>query len=186
MPIPSEEIRHWITERNEWDDIIISAWPKAGTVNAQLLKDFELTEEVITNIRNIRKQNNIASKVELELSIKSNSSMNKSFDAVIQKMGNLSKLEYVTEKIANSFSFITRNNEYFIPFGETVDVEAEKQKLAGELEYAKGSLAIVYKKLHNEKFMAGAPEAVVLSERKKEADALNKIKILEEKIAELV
>ena len=185
MPFSSEEIWHWLRERNEGDDIIISAWPKAGDVNSQLLKDFELTEEVITNIRNIRKQNNIASKVELELSIKSNSAMNKSFDAVIQKMGNLSKLEYVTDKIANSFSFITRNNEYFIPFGETVDVEAEKQKLASELEYAKGSLAIVYKKLHNEKFMAGAPEQVVSSERKKEADALNKIKILEEKIAEL-
>src|SRR3989337_1329279 len=87
MPFSSEEIWHWLRERNEGDDIIISAWPKAGDVNSQLLKDFELTEEVITNIRNIRKQNNIASKVELELSIKSNATMNKSFDAVIQKMG---------------------------------------------------------------------------------------------------
>ena len=185
MPFASEEIWHWLRERNDGEDIIISEWPIAGKVDAALLKAFEQTEEVITNIRNIRKQNNIASKVELELFIKSSASLNKSFDAVIQKMGNLSKLEYVADKIANSFSFIANNNEYFIPFGEQVDVGAEKEKLAGELEYAKGSLAIVQKKLSNEKFVSGAPEAVVAIEKKKEADALNKIKILEEKIAEL-
>ena len=100
-------------------------------------------------------------------------------------MGNLSKLEYITEKKSNAYSFITKNNEYFIPFGESVDVDAEREKLKGELEYAKGSLQIIYKKLHNEKFMAGAPENVVAIEKKKEADVLSKIKILEEKIAEL-
>jgi len=185
MPFVSEEIWHWLRERNEGEDIIISEWPKAGTVNAQLLKNFEHTDEVITNIRNIRKQNNIATKVELELFVKANKDLDKSNDAVIKKMGNLAKLEYVSEKVANSFSFISKNNEYFIPFGDRVDVGAEKEKLVGELEYAKGSLAIIYKKLHNEKFMAGAPEAVVASERKKEADILGKIKLLEDKIAEL-
>jgi valyl-tRNA synthetase len=185
MPFVTEEIWHWLRERNEGDDIIISALPKAGTVDQKILKSFELTDEVITNIRNIRKQNNIATKVELELFVKANKDLDKSNDAVIKKMGNLAKLEYVSEKVVNSFSFISKNNEYFIPFGDRVDVGAEKEKLVGELEYAKGSLAIIYKKLHNEKFMAGAPEAVVASERKKEADILGKIKLLEDKIAEL-
>ena len=184
-PFVSEEIWHWLRERNEGEDIMMSEWPKAGNVDQNIIKGFEMTDEVITNIRNIRKQNNIASKVELELFIKTNGELNKTNDAVVQKMGNLSKLEYVTDKVANAFSFIAKNNEYFIPFGEQVDVGVEKEKLKGELEYAKGSLAIIYKKLHNEKFMAGAPEAVVVSERKKEADVLGKIKILEEKIAEL-
>ncbi|MBI3135662.1 MAG: valine--tRNA ligase [Bacteroidetes bacterium] len=185
MPFVSEEIWHWLRERAEGEDVMISEWPTAGKVDHKLIKEFEMTDEVITNIRNIRKQNNIATKVELELFVKANADLNKTNDAVIRKMGNLSKLEYVADKVGNSFSFISKNNEYFIPFGEQVDVGAEKEKLKGELEYAKGSLAIIYKKLHNEKFMAGAPEAVVLSERKKEADVLGKIKILEEKIAEL-
>ncbi|MBK9590928.1 MAG: valine--tRNA ligase [Crocinitomicaceae bacterium] len=184
-PFVTEEIWHWLRERNEGEDVMMSEWPKAGNVDQKVIKDFEMADEVITNIRNIRKQNNIAAKVELELFIKANADMNKSNDAVIQKMCNLSKLEYVTEKVGNSFSFLSKNNEYFIPFGEQVDAGAEKEKLKGELEYAKGSLAIIYKKLHNEKFMAGAPEAVVTSERKKEADILGKIKLLEDKIAEL-
>ena len=184
-PFVTEEIWHWLRERNEGEDVMMSEWPKAGSVDQKVIKDFEMADEVITNIRNIRKQNNIAAKVELELFIKANADMNKSNDAVIQKMCNLSKLEYVTEKVGNSFSFLSKNNEYFIPFGEQVDAGAEKEKLKGELEYAKGSLAIIYKKLHNEKFMAGAPEAVVASERKKEADILGKIKLLEDKIAEL-
>ncbi|MBL7897045.1 MAG: class I tRNA ligase family protein, partial [Crocinitomicaceae bacterium] len=149
MPFVTEEIWHWLRERNEGDDIIISALPKAGTVDQKILKSFELTDEVITNIRNIRKQNNIATKIELELFVKANKDLDKTNDAVIRKMGNLSKLEYVTEKVGNSFSFISKNNEYFIPFGEKVDVGAEKEKLVEELEYTKGSLAIIYKKLHN-------------------------------------
>jgi valyl-tRNA synthetase len=101
-------------------------------------------------------------------------------------MGNLTQLEYVKEKVANSNSFIVDSNEYYIPFGDTIDLVAEKAKMQEELNYTKGFLQSIQKKLQNEKFMAGAPEQVVLSERKKESDALNKIAILEEKLAEMV
>ena len=90
------------------------------------------------------------------------------------------------EKVANSNSFIVDSNEYYIPFGDTIDLVAEKVKMQEELNYTKGFLQSIQKKLQNEKFMAGAPEQVVLSERKKESDALNKIAILEEKLAEMV
>jgi valyl-tRNA synthetase len=100
-------------------------------------------------------------------------------------MGNLTQLEYVSDKVANSNSFLVASNEYYVPFGETIDLEAEKQKLTTELDYTKGFLQSVQKKLQNEKFMAGAPDQVVLSERKKEADALSKIAILEEKLSSL-
>ena len=110
---------------------------------------------------------------------------NTSFDAVLVKMGNLSQLEYVTEKVANANSFLVNSNEYYIPFGETIDVEAEKKKIEEELDYTKGFLQSVQKKLQNEKFMAGAPEQVVTMERKKEADALSTISILEEKLVSM-
>jgi valyl-tRNA synthetase len=184
-PFVTEEIWHWLRDRKEGEDIIVTSWPKVETINKEILTGFDTASEIISSIRNIRKQNNIPNKVKIDLSVKINAEKADGFDTVISKMGNLDKLDYVDEKIANSFSFIVENNEYFIPFGEEVDVEAEKAKIEGELEYAKGSLTIVQKKLSNERFVNNAPEAVVASEKKKEADAMNKIKILEEKLAEL-
>ena len=184
-PFVTEEIWHWLRDRAEGEDIIVASWPKVETINQDILSGFDTASEIISNIRNIRKQNNIANKVKIDLSVKINAKKTDEFDSVISKMGNLENLEYINEKVANSFSFIVNNNEYFIPFGEEVDVEAEKEKIEGELEYAKGSLNIVRKKLSNEKFVSGAPEQVVAAERKKESDAVNKIKILEEKLAEL-
>ena len=183
-PFISEELWHSLRERNG-KDIIVSDWPRLKTVDSAPLAQFTLVEEVITNVRNIRKKNNIANKIKLELFVKKNGALNTRFDSVIVKMGNLSHLDYSTEKIANSNTFIVDQNEYFIPFGETIDVEAEKEKLTKELEYTQGFLQSVQRKLQNEKFMAGAPEQVVTSERKKESDALGTIAILEDKLANL-
>ena len=133
----------------------------------------------------MRKKNNIANKVRIELFVKKNTELDQSFDPVIVKMGNLSQLEYTTEKIGNANSFLVNSNEFFVPFGELVDVEAEKAKAEEELTYIKGFLNSVQKKLQNEKFVAGAPEQVLAGERKKEADALQKIAVLEEKLAGL-
>jgi valyl-tRNA synthetase len=185
MPHLTEEIWHWLKDREEGEDIIISSWPVSGEIDEDILKEFEIATSAVTNIRNIRKQNNIANKVAIELSIKLNADHSKKFDPVIIKMGNISELAYVDAKVENAFSFIEKNNEYFIPFGETVDVEAEKKKIEDELEYTKGSLAIVQKKLSNDKFVNNAPEQVVAMEKKKEEDALNKIQILEDKLASL-
>ncbi|MDP4865456.1 MAG: valine--tRNA ligase [Crocinitomicaceae bacterium] len=184
-PFVSEELWHLIRERKAGDDIMISAWPAVQPVDANVLKSFSKAEEVITNIRNVRKQHNIANKVKIELFIKKNTEVDASFDAVILKMGNLSLLEYSNDKVSNANSFFVDGNEYYIPFGETIDVEAEKKKITDELEYTKGFLQSVQRKLQNEKFMAGAPEQVVAMERKKEADAMSTIAVLEEKLTSL-
>src|SRR5690606_16007988 len=136
---------------------------------------FTKMEEVITNIRNIRKQNNIATKIKMDLFIKKNEEIATDFDSVIIKMGNLSKLEHVADKMQNAYSFMVNSNEYFVPFGDTIDLKAEKEKVQTELEYMKGFLKSVMNKLNNEKFVSGAPEKVLEMERKKEADALQKI-----------
>ena len=184
-PFISEELWHLLKERADGDDIIISEWPSAGKVDETILTKFDVASEIISNIRNVRKSNNIANKVQIDLLIKENESINKSFDSVIKKMGNISELSYVTDKVSNSFSFITKNNEYFIPFGDEIDVEAEIAKLQKDLDYTKGLLNIVQKKLSNEKFVSGAPEQLVANERKKEADTATKIELLEEKINDL-
>ncbi|MEO9258631.1 MAG: valine--tRNA ligase [Crocinitomicaceae bacterium] len=181
-PFVTEEIWHLIRERKDGNDIIIEKWPKAEKSNDELLKKFELTDSVITNIRNIRKQNNIASKIKIDLKINVNKEIDKQFDSVVIKMGNLSSLEYAKEKLTNGYSFIVESNEYFIPFGDDLDMDAEIEKIEGELKYTKGFLASVNGKLSNQKFVAGAPDEVVAIERKKAADAENKIQLLEDKL----
>ncbi|MEY3741497.1 MAG: valine--tRNA ligase [Flavobacteriia bacterium] len=181
-PFVAEELYHALRERQAGDDIVIAQWPVSQEVNDAPMQQFAFNEKVITQIRNIRKQNNIATKVKLELFIKADASRASDADSIIVKMGNLSVLQYVQEKVAQSNSFIVDGIEFFVPFGEQIDIEAEKKKIEEELNYTKGFLKSVQGKLHNEKFMAGAPEAVVTNERNKEADALQKIALLEEKL----
>jgi valyl-tRNA synthetase len=184
-PFVAEELWHLLRERKEGEDIVIASWPKVESYQESVLKQFTLAEEVVTNIRTIRKQNNIASKVRIELFVKANQTIDNSFDSVIIKMGNLTKLEYTQDKIQQANSFMVKSNEYFIPFGDTIDLVAEKAKMEEELNYTKGFLKSVQAKLSNEKFVSGAPEQVISNERKKEADALQKISVLEEKLASM-
>jgi valyl-tRNA synthetase len=184
-PFVAEELYHALRERSAGDDIVIAQWPVSQEVDTTPLQQFAFNEKVITQIRNIRKQNNIATKIKLELFIKADASRAHAADSILIKMGNLSLLQYVDEKVAQANSFIVDGIEFFVPFGEQIDLEAEKKKLEEEIIYTQGFLKSVQAKLQNQKFMAGAPDAVVANERKKEADALAKMAILEEKLAGL-
>lgn len=181
-PFISEEIWHLIGQREDKDCIMVKEWPVVSEVNEDLLVEFNAAIDVISNIRTIRKEKNIANKIQLDFKAIDNEKGARTFDSVIAKIGNLSSYEYVDTKVDNAFSFLVKSNEYFIPFSEDIDVEAEIKKLKDELEYAQGSLKIVQKKLSNERFVNNAPEKVVALEKKKEADALAKIKVLEEKL----
>jgi len=185
-PFIAEEIWHLIRERNENEDLVVAEWPTAGAIDENILNQFNIAEETIIHIRNIRKQNNIATKVKMDLFVKKDSKYSSDFESVIIKMGNLSKLESTEDKITNAYSFLVQSSDFFIPFGDSIDFEAERKKIEEELEYTKGFLSIVSNKLNNEKFVSGAPEAVVANEKKKQADAEQKIAQLEEKLSSLV
>ena len=167
-------------------DLVVSDWPEFRGYDDKELKDFELSMEVISNVRNVRKEQNIASKVKLELFYANDFNRNESHDAVIQKMANLSLFESTEKKINNSNGFIVSGVEFFVPFGDSIDVEAERQKIEQELDYSRGFLTSVQKKLSNERFVNSAPKNIVDMERKKESDALTKIALLEEKLNTLV
>ncbi len=181
-PFVSEEIWHLLLKKDEKSTINYQNWPKTSKIDKNLLSEFEVAAEVISGIRIVRKDNNLAQKNAVEFLVKKGDNYSNRFDSVIQKMGNVSSFEFVTEKQENSFSFIVKGNEYYIPFGDTIDVEAEKAKLEEELNYTKGFLNTVMKKLSNERFVAGAPEQVVANEKAKQQDAEQKIAILEEKL----
>ena len=183
MPFLSEEIWHLIDDRKE--DIIVADWPKAETVNEQLLADFENITEVVAGIRTIRKEQNIANKEQLELLVIDNQKSKTNLDAIIAKLGNLTSVHTTNEKPSGAFSFMVKANEYFIPLADNIDIAGEIEKLEKELNYTQGFLKSVEGKLSNERFVNNAPEEVVTNERNKMADAKSKISILATKIKEL-
>jgi len=180
MPFITEEIWHLIKVRE--DDIIVAQWPVASSVDTSVLQSFNIGAEVISGIRNIRKSKQIPNKEALSLSIKINGDFDKSIDVLIAKMSNLTHIDYVDEKVNGAFSFRVRSNEFFVPLGQSVDVEAELEKLNQELVYTKGFLNSVNKKLSNQRFVDSAPEQVVAMEKKKQSDAQTKINMLENQI----
>ena len=185
MPFLTEEIWHYITERSPKEALIVSQWPKSKPINETLISEFEFASEVVSGIRNIRKQKNIAFKEAIGFSVVNNENFGKTFDEVIIKLGNLSSYNYVDESVEGALTFRVKSNEYFIPMEGSIDVDAEIKTLTDELNYTEGFLKSVQKKLSNERFVAGAPEQVVNSEKKKEADALAKIETLKASLASL-
>jgi valyl-tRNA synthetase len=185
MPFLTEEIWQIIKERSTKEALIVSTWPEMKPFNASLISDFENTIEVISGLRTIRKDKNIPFKDAIELKIINNDKVGTYFDSVITKLGNISKLEYVSEKVEGSLSYRVKSNEYFIPIAGNIDVAAETEKLSVELKYTQGFLKSVQAKLSNEKFVAGAPEKVLANERQKEADSIAKIATLEQSLASL-
>lgn len=186
MPFLSEEIWHFIAERKDAkDSICVTSWPEAEAFDNSILNAFNQFEQVVIGVRNVRKENNIPNKEAIALKINKSENFTEVFNPNIAHLCNISSIEFIQEKLTGCFSFIVEGSEFFIPFTANVDVEAEKKKIEEELTYTKGFLKSVEGKLNNEKFVNNAPAPVLESERKKQADALNKIKLLEEKLSSL-
>jgi len=178
MPFLTEEIWQYIGERTEDEALIVSKYPKRIAFSTKLIEDFELVKEAVSGIRTVRKEKNIAFKEAIELYVINNENLDASYNSVISKMGNISNLEIVSEPLEGALTFRVKSNEYFIPIAGAINVEEEIAKLTEELNYTIGFLNSVQKKLSNDRFVNNAPEQVVVSEKKKEADALAKIETI--------
>jgi valyl-tRNA synthetase len=185
MPFLTEEIWQFLEKRTPEKALIVASWPEQKPYDQALLNGFEFASDVVSGIRTIRKEKNIAFKNTIELLVLNKESRTKDFDAIITKLGNISNLTYTNETVENALSFRVKSNEYFIPANDTIDVAAELLKLEEELKYTEGFLKSVQKKLSNERFVSGAPEQVVASEKKKEADAVAKIDTLKASLKNL-
>ncbi|MCF6183501.1 MAG: class I tRNA ligase family protein, partial [Bacteroidales bacterium] len=186
MPFITEEIWQNIKIRKTGESIMISKMPKPEVFDIGLLTNFNITKEIITQLRNIRKEKNIPFKTQLQLLYKDNTqSRNKSFDSVTTRLSGIQDISEVTEKPDNVSQFVIKKVEYFLPLGNLTDKKAELKKLREELNYTKGFLNSVMKKLSNERFVNNAPVHVVEKEKIKQADAEAKIKALEEQIKNL-
>lgn len=185
MPFLTEEIWQYIDKRTPEDALIIAKYPAIERYNEQMISDFENVKEVVSGIRTIRKEKNIAFKNEIELSVLNNENLPTIYDSVIMKLGNVSKMDTVTESVEGALTFRVQSNEYFIPISGAIDVEEEIKKINDELNYTKGFLKSVQSKLSNERFVNNAPAQVIENERNKEADALAKIETLKSSLASL-
>ncbi len=185
MPFLTEEIWHCIAERSPNEALIIAKWPERKLVNQTLISEFDFASDIISGIRTIRKEKNIAFKDAISLSVINNEAASKTFDSVVSKLANLESISYVNAPIESALTFRVKSNEYFVPMAGAIDVAAEIQKLSEELKYTEGFLKSVQKKLSNERFVSNAPEQVVAVEKKKEADALAKIETLKASLASL-
>jgi valyl-tRNA synthetase len=187
MPFITEELWHELKERSVRDCIVVAAWPSTGNADEAILSEGELALEIITEIRNTRNSKNLSPKETLKLLVKNGESSGvNGFWSVVRKLSNLSAVEFVRKAPEiNCTSFIVRSQEFYIPLEGKIDSGKEREQLSKDLEYQKGFIAVLDKKLLNEKFVSSAPAQVVELERKKKADAEAKIKAIEERLSRI-
>ena len=197
MPFVTEEIWHSLQAAGKSDEqteflyqnysIMNQHLPQSVFFDQRMLDEFDTAREVIAGVRNIRNTRNLSPKEMLEVYYIAKDDRFKisRFEGIIRKLGNVSKIESISEKPAGALSFMIGTAECFIPMSQNVDKEAELKKLQDDLKYAEGFLHSVMAKLGNEKFVNGAPAAVIEKERNKQRDAETKITALKAQIASL-
>jgi valyl-tRNA synthetase len=187
MPFITEELWHELNARKEDDCIIIAAYPTSEKYESPILSEAVFAFEVVTEIRNTRNTKGLSPKEALTLMVKRSESVPLTgFWPVVEKLANLKAIDFVNHApTTTTTSFLVRSHEFYIPLEGKVDEAKEREAILKEISYHKGFLAMVDKKLGNEKFVNGAPPQVVASERRKKADAEAKISALEENLSRI-
>jgi valyl-tRNA synthetase len=190
MPFITEELWHQLDDRAAGDDCCTQMYPALIPADAALIQQVEGVKDVIAKIREIRNQKQIKPKEPLAVFIQESTTSKALFSLagtreMVEKLAVLSELTFVTEEPANAQSFISGTDKYFVELNLVIDVEAERTKITEELAYQRGFVRSIEGKLSNERFVAGAPAQVVDSERKKLADGMSRIAMLEESLSKL-
>ena len=186
MPFITEELWQHIYERKDNESIMRDEL-KLDAPSKEELKLIEAIEQVkaiVSGVRTVRNQKNIAPKVELDLNVIGQNNY-EAYNSVIIKMANLKAIEVVAEKSGDASGFMVGTDSFAVPVGDLIDVAAEIEKQEKELKHLEGFLTGIKKKLSNEKFVANAPEAVIERERKKQSDSEEKIAALKASLEEL-
>jgi len=187
MPFITEEIWQLLTERKPGQSLMVSPMPKHGKYDRNLLTRFEELKEVVTSLRGIRRERGIPPREPVSLLVRpsGNGNYDPELEPVLCKLAIVSGVEQTEVEPENALSFIVKNTEFFLPQESQVDTESEIGRISGELDYTRGFLESVQKKLGNERFVNNAPSAVVEKEQQKRADAEEKIRVLETQLERL-
>jgi valyl-tRNA synthetase len=186
MPFITEELWHELKDRDAADCLIVASWPTLKSSQEKIIMEGNFAFEIIGEIRNFRNSKGISPKESLKLFVKSSDQqLIDSFWPIISKLSNLNEISFTQEKIAHASGFVIKSTEFFIPLLGKIDAAKERETILKELEYQRGFLMAVEKKLSNEKFVNSAPPQVIETERKKKQDAEMKIKSYEEALKNL-
>ncbi len=188
MPFLTEELWHdeLFGTRDAKDCIIVAEYPKVSSYDEQIIKEFAAVQQVISEVRNIRNSKGMSPKVALPLAINASGVDFAKYQESIIKLGNISDLTFVSEKVSGALSFLAGKSECYVQLAaENIDIEAEKERITKEIEYLKGFLISVDKKLSNERFVQNAKPEIIENERNKKADAETKISILIDSLSNL-
>ena len=185
MPFITEEIWHSLHKRGTDEDLIVAEWPISQKFDETILADASFLFEIIAQIRNIRNKNQLSPKIKLTLNINSEASLFTTINASLMKMANLEKISFIKKKPAQSHAFLIHSKEFSIVSAKNIDPDFERKTLQKELDYTRGFLENVLKKMSNERFVNHAPPKVLEIEKKKQADAEAKIETLMESLRKL-
>ena len=190
MPFLTEEVYSLLKAREAGTLLCNSPFPVSSNapVDTELLAEFDLTTRIVAEVRGIRQKGHIPNKQALDLKVIVDTDGKRypeGLESVVRHLCNVTSVDRIQEKVTGAFGFVVETHEFFIPAGDAVDLDAEKEKIQKDLDYQQGFLNIIRKKLSNERFVSGAPEQVVASERAKEADAIAKIDVLKAQLASL-
>jgi valyl-tRNA synthetase len=181
MPFITEEVYHLLKEQK--DDITVKQFEKALTPDNEILKQGNVLKEVITAIRDVRNKNQLKPKDSIKLHIQAEENNFKAIENILARQVNAESVSYTTNAIDNSISVLVNKDKFFIETNQVVDTKIQKEQLEKDLEYLKGFLQSVEKKLSNERFVQNAKPEVIELEQKKKADAVAKIKIIENSLS---
>ena len=186
MPFITEELWQALYDRKPGesimrDELVLSA---LSAEEKKLIADIEQVKQVVSGVRTVRSQKNIAPKEQMELQVVGQNRY-EAYNDIVMKMANVKAISVVDTKDSMASTFMVDTDEFAVPLGSLIDVKAEIEKMEAQLQHLEGFLAGVQKKLSNERFVQNAPEAVVAMERKKQSDAEEKIAALKQSIAAL-
>lgn len=185
MPFVTEEVWHIIKKRSEGESIMVAQLTNYESHNHELLQKYEFAKQIVAGIRTIRKDKQIPYKNSVELLVKGITAIDEFECSIVQKLAKVSSVTITNDEVKNAASYRVDAVEFYVPLAEEINTDEEKIKIQDELTYIQGFLLSVEKKLSNERFVASAPENVVNAERKKQADAIEKIALLENRLKNL-
>ncbi len=188
MPFITEELWHdeLFGTREETDCCIVAPYPEAGVADESLIRDFQVLQQLISEVRNVRNSKQISPKEALPLTIHAGSGTDyRRYESLVTKLANINQVSYNGDRPRGAVAFLIGTDEFFITVAQQVDAEAERARIGQEIEYLEGFLRSVNAKLDNERFVQNAKPEIVQNERNKQADAETKIRILKENLREL-
>ena len=190
MPFVTEEIWHQLSERISNDDVCRQFYPKVQSIDNQLVASVESAKDLVGKIRDVRNKEGL--KMAEQMVVFANNEgqaatflANNGWKNIVEKLANLKTFDLVNEEPESCVNFLSGTEKYYVEVHKTIDVEVEKKRISEELDYAKGFVNSVQKKLENERFVAGAPAQVLENERKKLEDGLSKVRMLSESLSKL-